>query len=883
MGVHTLRSHARGAGVAAVRAARAVAGRASVLAAVVLAAALLALPNHAAARSARLAPSAAPSGTAAASASTDLYVNNQVSCSDSGNGTLAQPFCDVAAAAAFAQPGDTVFVEPGGYPGVTISVSGTSAEPITFVAVNTFQEEVGLQGGLVVLGAQDVVISGFNVGGVGQPFLVDNSSNVTITGGSAVGTSATLPAVQVTGTSSNVMIDGVAITGQGTDVEIDPGVTGAVVTTNTIIADPGPAVLVSDAPGTDVVSNTVSYCNTGVEVTGGSTGSYLENNIAEWDAALPTNTTGCTYAKSAAFSVSADSTPQTVANYNLIDPASNGLATVPLYNWGGTSYTSLAAFNAATGQGTDDIAANPELNSETGTPVFFFSPGSFSPAINSANAEAPGEQPVDQLGNPRSDDPDVPKTGTGPGYYDRGAVQEEVASYGDLTVEPDPADGPLAVTASAPITTPWTTNGPLGTDEYIFSSSALPVMTSGASSASYVFPDAGPHFVQVDQNAEGLSGVEEQQTTLVTVGADYTPVSPERILDTRIGLGAAKAPVAAHGDLTLPIPAIDGVNAADMSGVAVNVTVTGATAGGDLTVFTQSGAGDDTSNINFAAGQTIANLVTVQPAGGAITFYNNSGGTVQVIADLDGYYGNSGSGFQGVGPVRVLDTRNGTGTAGPVAAHGTVRLNLSGELPAGAAAAVLNLTVTQPKDGGNIRAFADGQPVPGTSNLNFTAGETIPNQVIVPLAGDVADFYNDSSGTVQLVADLDGYYASGAIGSFVPVGPTRVVDTRSGLGIPAGAVPAHGTLVVSLPAGTPSPSAWVLNVTVTEPQAGGDLRVFPENSAVPDSSSLNFSAAQTIANLVTVEPSSGEIAIYNDSSGSVQIVIDEQGYFFSQQ
>ena len=132
-----------------------------------------------------------------------------------------------------------------------------------------------------------------------------------------------------------------------------------------------------------------------------------------------------------------------------------------------------------------------------------------------------------------------------------------------------------------------------------------------------------------------------------------------------------------------------------------------------------------------------------------------------------------------------------------MAARGTLRLNLSGKVPAGAAAAVLNLTATQPTAGGFITAYAGGQPVPDTSNLNFTAGKTVANQVIVPLTSDVADFYNDSGGTVQLVADLDGYFSSGATSSFVPYGPTRIVDTRVGLGAKAGAVPAHGTLVIT--------------------------------------------------------------------------------------
>jgi hypothetical protein len=683
-------------------------------------------------------------------------------------------------------------------------------------------------------------------------------------------------------------------------VQIDQGVTGAVVTTNTInVTGTGPGVLVTDAPGTDITSNTVvTACQTAIEVTGTSPRTYLENNIVETGGA-PATAKACTdTADAIAFSVSAASTSQTVADYNLIDPVSGG----PLYVWGGTSYTSLAAFTAATSQGANDIAASPGLGDMAVAygSVNWFPPTTTSPAINSANANAPGELATDQLNNPRADDPSVPSTGTGPGYYDRGAVElEGGVTFGQLTVQPDPAGGPLAVTASAPITSSWTTNGPIGTYEFLVDGAPLPIVTS-ASSIDHAFSTAGEQTVTVLQSAGSYFSSAEipsfGQTTGTVVGADYTPVTPTRILDTRSGVGAAKGAIAPGGDLTLPITSAGGVSATDISAIAANVTVTEPTAGGSLTVSpgTASAADTGTSNINFSAGQTIANMVTVQPTDGAITFHNSSKGTVQVIADLDGYYAAGQDGFQPVAPVRVLDTRNkiGTTAAGPVPSHGVVRLNLSGELPAGAAAAVLNLTVTQPTAAGFITAYPDGQPRPDTSNLNFTAGQTVANQVIVPLTSDVADFYNDSAGTVQLIADLGGYFSSTATNTFVPYGPTRIVDTRIGLGtnIQKAAVPAHGVLVIDTdvftgcsPSGClPGDTADVLNVTVTQPKAAGYLTVYPFGQARPTTSSLNFSAGQTVANLVTtqdLDTLTGNIAIYNGSSGSVQIVVDEQGYY----
>ncbi|MEW5529587.1 hypothetical protein, partial [Streptomyces virginiae] len=67
-------------------------------------------------------------------------------------------------------------------------------------------------------------------------------------------------------------------------------------------------------------------------------------------------------------------------------------------------------------------------------------------------------------------------------------------------------------------------------------------------------------------------------------------------------------------------------------------------------------------------------------------------------------------------------------------------------------------------------------------NLNFTPGQTIPNLVVVPVHDGIVQFYN-SAGTVDLIADITGYFlASGEGGTHMNVGPKRVLDTRSGTG-----------------------------------------------------------------------------------------------------
>jgi len=75
-------------------------------------------------------------------------------------------------------------------------------------------------------------------------------------------------------------------------------------------------------------------------------------------------------------------------------------------------------------------------------------------------------------------------------------------------------------------------------------------------------------------------------------------------------------------------------------------------------------------------------------------------------------------------------------------------------------AVVLNVTATGPTASSFVTVYPDGGTRPVTSDLNFTAGETIANLVVVPVGADgKVDFYN-STGSVNLIADLSGYYTA---------------------------------------------------------------------------------------------------------------------------
>ncbi|NMM35133.1 MAG: hypothetical protein HHJ13_14290, partial [Phycicoccus sp.] len=113
-----------------------------------------------------------------------------------------------------------------------------------------------------------------------------------------------------------------------------------------------------------------------------------------------------------------------------------------------------------------------------------------------------------------------------------------------------------------------------------------------------------------------------------------TGTAPARVLDTRSGLGAPKAKLGAGRTLTLTVPGLP----AGASAVALHVPVTGPTAASYLSVYPGGTTRPTASSLNFVAAQTIPNMVLVKLGpGGTVTFYN-AAGTVNVIADLVGYY-----------------------------------------------------------------------------------------------------------------------------------------------------------------------------------------------------------------------------------------------------
>jgi hypothetical protein len=377
------------------------------------------------------------------------------------------------------------------------------------------------------------------------------------------------------------------------------------------------------------------------------------------------------------------------------------------------------------------------------------------------------------------------------------------------------------------------------------------------------------------------------------VGARFVSLPPTRILDTRIGVGAPRQPVAAGASIDVQITGA--LVPAGATAVAFNLTATGASGAGFVTAWPAGTAPPTVSNLNLpSAGSTVANLVVVAlPTSGKVSLFASTG--TDMITDMAGYWLPEPSGVSSGGrfvtqrPARILDTREGLGApATKVAAKGTIEIAVAGKggVPsAGASAAVLVVTATSASDPGFVTAFPTGAALPTASVLNLKSrGDTVPNLVIVPLGtgGRVSLF---SSNGTHLIVDVAGWFtdaseATSSDGLFVPLAPVRALDSRSKT--PFGKLwpGQRNDLVVTGQGQVPASgvSAVITNVTSTGAANAGFVTVWPAATAQPTASNLNTPGGADVASLSFVAVgSTGAFSLFSDQGTG--IIADVSGYF----
>ncbi len=161
----------------------------------------------------------------------------------------------------------------------------------------------------------------------------------------------------------------------------------------------------------------------------------------------------------------------------------------------------------------------------------------------------------------------------------------------------------------------------------------LVIVPLGANGKVSFYTQAGTHLLA---DVAGWFGDATQPSSRSGL---FVPLSPGRVLDTRVPVGVpTTTPVAPNASINVTIAGSGGAPTTGMSAAVLNVTAAVATAPGFVTVWPADQPKPTASNLNVtAAGQNIPNLVEVGVSAAGVVSLYSQGGT-HLLADIAGYY-----------------------------------------------------------------------------------------------------------------------------------------------------------------------------------------------------------------------------------------------------
>ena len=399
----------------------------------------------------------------------------------------------------------------------------------------------------------------------------------------------------------------------------------------------------------------------------------------------------------------------------------------------------------------------------------------------------------------------------------------------------------LTITVAAPAGAGYVTLYPGGT-------------RPGTSNVNFVSGETTANATVVKVSSSGQVTVYAHATTDVVLdvlgwfptGSDLVATTPVRTMDTRTGLGRARAPVTGGSAVALQVTGRSGVPPTGVRAVLLNVTVAQPRAAGYVTVYPTGGTAPLASNVSYSTGRNTAGFVVAKVGtGGKVSLFSRA--TADLVVDVAGYFA-TGSVYTPLAPSRVLDTRTGKGApVGKVAAGGAVTLQVGGVsgVAPDADAAFVTITTVNAARSGYATAFPAGTPRPNTSSVNYPDGRPTSNSAFAQLGADgrltiyttaatdlVVDVFGwvpdtNPAGQVSALDLLARADTSVELGWVNPVDPdlAEVIVRRA----PGSTPPASSTDGTAVPVATPSATS-VLDSGLT---SGGtySYSVFTRDSA----------------------------------------------------
>ncbi len=378
--------------------------------------------------------------------------------------------------------------------------------------------------------------------------------------------------------------------------------------------------------------------------------------------------------------------------------------------------------------------------------------------------------------------------------------------------------------------------------------------------------------------AAGASAVVGQEglASAAPATAAYVPIEPLRLADTR-------EPVCGCSRLSADTISIDVAGHPsipdDVSAVAISVTATTTAAPGYVTAHPGGVPRPRAAMLNTRTDRNVSNSAIV-PVGldGTIELFQRARG--DLVVDVTGAFVPAATSTEGrfvpIAARRLVDTRLPGPLEGKLVDGGEITVGLPSGVAADAIAIVVNVASVGVERSGHLAARAAGRPRTTTAFMTVPGGgEVVSNATIVPVTAGGITIRSQRSGHV--VVDAVGWFTGPTApetdeGLFVPIGPTRLLDTREA---PPRIWPS-GTIEIGVP--FPDAGAIVTNVAVTRADGRGYVTAKPARTSRTVAATVNASFHDhTIANLALTQVSNHGVA-YSARAG-VDLVVDVTGYF----
>jgi hypothetical protein len=404
-------------------------------------------------------------------------------------------------------------------------------------------------------------------------------------------------------------------------------------------------------------------------------------------------------------------------------------------------------------------------------------------------------------------------------------------------------------------------------------------------------------------NNAGSAHLIADVTGWYSTGSQFISIVPQRLLDTRSGQGGVIGPTS--GEVDVSVLGVAGVPTSGVTAVVVNVVAVEPTSDTFLTVWPNGFSRPDTANLNVRRFEIRPNLVVVKVGTeGKISYFNGSGRT-HVVLDVFGYI------TGGTRLTEVLDSVDANVNSWSESTRqvqGTARFNsltYAGNL--------FSSTTPSWTEYNLGRSWKTLATTLSFDDINSTASSRVRFRILgdgVELLnrtltfGQTVDVSVNVTNVLRLRFEVFNANTNGNPNSFYPVFatpllttsasppplvdeyralvPSRILDTRTGVGAGQGRVGAEGVVELQVlgRGGVPlsGVGAVVLNLAVTDPSTSGYITAWPTGIARPLAASANFVGGETVSNTIAVPVgANGRISFFN-SAGFTHVIADVQGW-----